>query len=75
MGTEEIKKDLDVNKWFSQLTYDQWMAIPASGARPSARYKVTVVVEFNSNSGISVGYASYFCKAVGIACFVISVGH
>lgn len=44
MGTEEIKKDLDVNKWFSQLTYDQWMAIPASGARPSARYKHAAAV-------------------------------
>ncbi|KDP45074.1 hypothetical protein JCGZ_01574 [Jatropha curcas] len=38
MGTEEIK-NVDAGSWFSQLTYDQWVAIPVSGARPSARYK------------------------------------
>ncbi|XP_048231831.1 acyl-CoA-binding domain-containing protein 4 [Ricinus communis] len=39
MGTEEINKDIIVDNWFSQLTYEQWVAIPVSGVRPSARYK------------------------------------
>ncbi|KAL9388476.1 hypothetical protein Peur_017081 [Populus x canadensis] len=39
MGTEEFKKEMDVANWFSQLPYEQWVPIPVSGTRPSARYK------------------------------------
>ncbi|WCJ19227.1 Acyl-CoA-binding domain-containing protein 4 [Euphorbia peplus] len=44
MGTAEIIKDIDAGNWFSQLTYDQWVPIPVSGARPSARYKHAAAV-------------------------------
>ncbi|KAJ6428883.1 hypothetical protein OIU84_020519 [Salix udensis] len=44
MGTEEIKKELNAANWFSQLAYDQWVPIPVSGARPSARYKHAAAV-------------------------------
>lgn len=40
MGTEEIKRDVDVSNWQSVLDHDQWVALPVSGPRPSARYKV-----------------------------------
>ncbi|KAJ8765993.1 hypothetical protein K2173_020509 [Erythroxylum novogranatense] len=38
MGTEETKH-LDAGFWFSQLVYDQWIAAPVRGPRPSGRYK------------------------------------
>ncbi|CAI0442536.1 unnamed protein product [Linum tenue] len=38
MGTEEIM-GVDVGDWFTQLEYEQWVAIPVFGTRPSARYK------------------------------------
>ncbi|CAN1174332.1 Acyl-CoA-binding domain-containing protein 6 [Linum perenne] len=38
MGFSEIRA-ADVGDWFSQLPYEQWVAIPVSGPRPSARYK------------------------------------
>lgn len=40
MGTEEIKNDVDKSIWHSGLGYDQWVTLPVSGSRPSARYKV-----------------------------------
>ena len=40
MGAEEIKKDMDISSWPLDLIYEQWVALPVSGARPSARYKV-----------------------------------
>jgi len=43
MGTEEFKKEMEVANWFSQLPYEQWVPIPVSGTRPSARYKVMFV--------------------------------
>lgn len=42
METEEIKKVLDISDWQSGLAYDQWIALPVSGSRPPARYKVIV---------------------------------
>lgn len=47
MGTEEIKKDVDISKWLSELGYDQWVALPVSGPRPSARYKVFSLLKSN----------------------------
>ncbi|KAF9676617.1 hypothetical protein SADUNF_Sadunf08G0021200 [Salix dunnii] len=44
MGTEEIAKELNAANWFSQLVYDQWVPVPVSGARPSARYKHAAAV-------------------------------
>ncbi|MCL7039514.1 hypothetical protein MKW94_001753 [Papaver nudicaule] len=38
MGAE-MTPDLDINNWFSSLAYDQWVSLPVSGSRPSARYK------------------------------------
>ncbi|KAB1211042.1 Acyl-CoA-binding domain-containing protein 4 [Morella rubra] len=39
MGTEEIKKALDISEWKSGVAYDHWIALPVSGPRPPARYK------------------------------------
>ncbi|MBA0837633.1 hypothetical protein Goarm_009774, partial [Gossypium armourianum] len=44
MGAEEIKKDMDITSWPSDLAYEQWVALPVSGARPSARYKHAAAV-------------------------------
>ncbi|KAJ4720691.1 acyl-CoA-binding domain-containing protein 4-like [Melia azedarach] len=35
---------MDISTWLSELTYDQWTALPVSGPRPSARYKHAAVV-------------------------------
>lgn len=35
---------MDTNNWLKDLTYEEWVAVPVSGARPSARYKVCVCV-------------------------------
>ncbi|XP_021295609.1 acyl-CoA-binding domain-containing protein 4 isoform X1 [Herrania umbratica] len=43
MGAEEIK-EMDISKWPSDLAYEQWVALPVSGARPSARYKHAAAV-------------------------------
>ncbi|MFS8012389.1 putative galactose oxidase/kelch, beta-propeller, kelch-type beta propeller [Helianthus anomalus] len=37
MGTES-------ENWYSALEYDQWVALPVAGTRPSARYKHAAVV-------------------------------
>ncbi|KAH7547823.1 hypothetical protein ACOSQ2_033288 [Xanthoceras sorbifolium] len=39
MQTEDIRKDMDISNWHSELDYEQWVALPVSGPRPSARYK------------------------------------
>ncbi|XP_042519949.1 acyl-CoA-binding domain-containing protein 5 [Macadamia integrifolia] len=44
MGTEELKSDLDSNRWPSDMAYDQWIALPISGSRPAARYKHSAIV-------------------------------
>ncbi|XP_050210361.1 acyl-CoA-binding domain-containing protein 4 [Mercurialis annua] len=44
MGTEEINNVFNVDNWLSQLTYEQWAAIPVTDARPSARYKHAAAV-------------------------------
>ncbi|XP_022765490.1 acyl-CoA-binding domain-containing protein 4-like isoform X1 [Durio zibethinus] len=44
MQAEEIKKDMDISSWPSDLAYEQWVALPVSGARPSARYKHAAAV-------------------------------
>ncbi|XP_022745706.1 uncharacterized protein LOC111296004 isoform X1 [Durio zibethinus] len=33
MGAQEVKKDVDISSWPSDLTYEQWVALPVSGAR------------------------------------------
>ncbi|XP_030450842.1 acyl-CoA-binding domain-containing protein 4 [Syzygium oleosum] len=44
MGTEETRKNMDIDSWCSDLAYDQWVALPVSGQRPSARYKHAAAV-------------------------------
>lgn len=44
MGTEEIKKALDISNWQSDLAYEQWIALPVSGPQPPARYKHAAAV-------------------------------
>ncbi|GMI83364.1 hypothetical protein like AT5G04420 [Hibiscus trionum] len=44
MGAEEIKTDMDISSWPSDLAHEQWAALPVSGARPSARYKHAAAV-------------------------------
>ncbi|EXB39449.1 Acyl-CoA-binding domain-containing protein 4 [Morus notabilis] len=44
MGTEEIRKDANIRNWQSELAYDQWLALPVPGSRPSARYKHAAAV-------------------------------
>lgn len=46
MGTEEIKKDVNASNWQTDLAYDQWKALPVSGPRPPARYKVHLYYNF-----------------------------
>lgn len=41
MGTEEIRKDMDICSWCAELAYDEWVPIPVNAKPPSARYKVT----------------------------------
>ncbi|OVA17943.1 Kelch repeat type 1 [Macleaya cordata] len=38
MGAE-VTVDSDISSWLLSLAYDQWVALPVSGSRPSARYK------------------------------------
>lgn len=49
METEDIKKQIDTANWHSELDYEQWVALPVSGPRPAARYKVILcsVLLFN----------------------------
>ena len=71
MGTEEINKDISVANWFSQLTFEQWVAIPVSGAKPSARYKVIFVVKLIlMKKEVLVSSVLYFFKAIGIVYFL-----
>ncbi|XP_044460473.1 acyl-CoA-binding domain-containing protein 4, partial [Mangifera indica] len=44
LQSKEIKEDMDIIKWHSELSYEEWMALPVSGSRPSARYKHAAVV-------------------------------
>ncbi|KAL5569474.1 hypothetical protein UlMin_026049 [Ulmus minor] len=44
MVAEEIKTDMDAGNWLSALSYDQWVALPVYGPRPSARYKHAAAV-------------------------------
>ncbi|KAF3434112.1 hypothetical protein FNV43_RR25215 [Rhamnella rubrinervis] len=44
MGTDEIKRDVDIGNWQSLVDHDQWVALPVSGPRPAARYKHSAVV-------------------------------
>ncbi|XP_015876662.2 acyl-CoA-binding domain-containing protein 6 [Ziziphus jujuba] len=44
MGTEETRKDVDFSNWQSLLEDGQWVSLPVSGPRPSARYKHSAVV-------------------------------
>ncbi|KAF5729455.1 acyl-CoA-binding domain-containing protein 4-like [Tripterygium wilfordii] len=44
METEEIRKEIVIGSGNLELAYDQWVALPVSGARPSARYKHAAAV-------------------------------
>lgn len=46
LQSKEIKEDMDIIKWHSELSYEEWMALPVSGSRPSARYKVILSSAF-----------------------------
>ena len=46
MGIEGIVKDVDTSNWQTDLAYDQWIALPVSGQRPPARYKVHIYFKF-----------------------------
>lgn len=35
---------MDIDNWHSELEYDQWLQLPVSGPRPSARYKHAAAV-------------------------------
>ncbi|KAJ0235167.1 Uncharacterized protein HA466_0267710 [Hirschfeldia incana] len=41
---EEIRKDIDVGDWHSNLPYDEWTPLTVPGSRASARYKHAAVV-------------------------------
>jgi hypothetical protein len=41
---EEIRKEIDVGDWHSNLAHDEWTPLPVSGSRASARYKHAAVV-------------------------------
>ncbi|CAJ1976626.1 unnamed protein product [Sphenostylis stenocarpa] len=43
-GLKEYWRDMEVNNWHTDLTYDDWVPITVSGARPSARYKHAAAV-------------------------------
>lgn len=38
---------MEVNNWHKELTYDKWVPITVSGARPPARYKVSFSPSFS----------------------------
>lgn len=46
LQSKEVKEDMDIIKWHSELSYEEWMALPVSGSRPSARYKVILSSAF-----------------------------
>lgn len=39
---------VDTQGWRLELNYDQWVALPVSGQRPAARYKVLFIYKLNS---------------------------
>ncbi|KAG2243787.1 hypothetical protein Bca4012_015952 [Brassica carinata] len=41
---EEIRKEIDVGDWHSNLAYDEWTQLTVPGSRASARYKHAAVV-------------------------------
>ncbi|XP_023635795.1 acyl-CoA-binding domain-containing protein 6 [Capsella rubella] len=41
---EEMRKEIDVGDWHSNLAHDEWTPLPVSGTRASARYKHAAVV-------------------------------
>ncbi|PNX91339.1 acyl-CoA-binding domain-containing protein 4-like, partial [Trifolium pratense] len=41
---KENRRDMEVNNWHKELTYDNWAPITVSGARPPARYKHAAAV-------------------------------
>ncbi|CAH2074171.1 unnamed protein product [Thlaspi arvense] len=41
---EEIRKEIDVGDWHSNLAHDEWTPLPVPGSRASARYKHAAVV-------------------------------
>lgn len=38
---------MEVNNWHNDLTYDNWVPVTVSGARPPARYKVSFSPSFS----------------------------
>jgi len=44
---KEKQREMEVNNWHKDLTYDNWVPITVSGARPPARYKVYFSLSFS----------------------------
>lgn len=40
MDLNDMQPAFMETEWQSRLAYDQWTAVPVSGSRPPARYKV-----------------------------------
>lgn len=43
---EEIRKEIDVGDWHSNLPHDEWTQLTVPGSRASARYKVDLIDSF-----------------------------
>jgi hypothetical protein len=46
-GQKENQREMEVNNWHKELTYDNWVPITVTGARPPARYKVYFSLSFS----------------------------
>lgn len=44
---EEIRKEIDVGDWHSNLPHDEWTPLTVPGSRASARYKVDLIDSFD----------------------------
>lgn len=38
---------MENHSWLLDASYDEWVAVPVSGPRPAARYKVLVVFMYH----------------------------
>lgn len=46
-GLKENQREMEVNNWHKELSYDNWVPITVSGSRPPARYKVYFSLSFS----------------------------
>lgn len=46
-GLKENQREMEVNNWHKELSYDNWAPITVSGSRPPARYKVYFSLSFS----------------------------